>query len=147
MLGVGAYAEVRACRDRQTGQECAVKMIMKRRDAHGQAGLSGGQGGLSGGQAGLSGGQGGLSGGQGGLGAGSEGARWDDAPHIPGVFSDNDDDRAKSRVFKEVALFQLCQGHPNVLQLLDFYPEPNRYSHSFSFPILFSYFYNLVSCV
>jgi MAP kinase interacting serine/threonine kinase len=35
---------------------------------------------------------------------------------------------SRSRVFKEVETFHYCQGHPNIIQLLEFFEDEERYS-------------------
>ena len=67
VLGEGAYASVRTCRDIWTDLEYAVKIIEK----------------------------------------------------IPG--------HSRSRVFKEIETFHHCQGHPNIIQLIEYYEEADRF--------------------
>ena len=67
VLGEGAYASVRTCRDIWTDLEYAVKIIEK----------------------------------------------------IPG--------HSRSRVFKEIETFHHCQGHPNIIQLIEYYEESDRF--------------------
>ena len=67
VLGEGAYASVKKCRRRTTGQEFAVKVVEKR------TGLS------------------------------------------------------RSRVFREVEIFYHCQGHKNIIQLVEFFEETDRF--------------------
>jgi MAP kinase interacting serine/threonine kinase len=35
---------------------------------------------------------------------------------------------SRSRVFKEVETFHHCQGHPNIIQLIEFFEDEERYS-------------------
>merc|ERR1719225_255582 len=67
VLGQGAYASVRTCRNIWTDIEYAVKMIEK----------------------------------------------------IPG--------HSRSRVFKEIETFHHCNGHPNIIQLIEYFEEPDRF--------------------
>jgi len=34
---------------------------------------------------------------------------------------------SRSRVFKEIDLFHHCQGHPNIIQLIEYFEEPDRF--------------------
>jgi len=67
VLGQGAYASVRTCRNIWTDMEYAVKIIDK----------------------------------------------------IPG--------HSRSRVFKEIETFHHCQGHQNIIQLIEYFEEPDRF--------------------
>jgi MAP kinase interacting serine/threonine kinase len=67
VLGQGAYASVRTCRNIWTDIEYAVKMIEK----------------------------------------------------IPG--------HSRSRVFKEIETFHHCNGHPNIIKLIEYFEEPDRF--------------------
>jgi len=67
ILGQGAYASVRTCRNIWTDMEYAVKIIDK----------------------------------------------------IPG--------HSRSRVFKEIETFHHCQGHQNIIQLIEYFEEPDRF--------------------
>jgi MAP kinase interacting serine/threonine kinase len=67
VLGQGAYASVRTCRDVWTDLEYAVKIIEK----------------------------------------------------IPG--------HSRSRVFKEIETFHHCHGHQNIIQLIEYFEEPDRF--------------------
>lgn len=35
---------------------------------------------------------------------------------------------SRSRVFKEVETFHHCQGHPNIIQLIEFFEDEERYN-------------------
>ena len=67
ILGKGAYASVRTCRNVWTEQEFAVKIIDK----------------------------------------------------VPG--------HSRSRVFKEIDTFYHCRGHKNIIQLIEYFEEPDRF--------------------
>jgi len=67
ILGEGAYAKVQGCIHKETGQEYAVKTVIK------HAGLS------------------------------------------------------RARVFKEIEIFYHCQGHKNIIQLIEFFEEEDRF--------------------
>ena len=67
ILGQGAYASVRTCRNIWTDQEFAVKIIDK----------------------------------------------------VPG--------HSRARVFKEIDTFYHCRGHKNIIQLIEYFEEPDRF--------------------
>ena len=67
ILGQGAYASVRTCRNIWTDQEFAVKIIDK----------------------------------------------------VPG--------HSRQRVFKEIDTFYHCRGHKNIIQLIEYFEEPDRF--------------------
>ena len=67
ILGQGAYASVRTCRNNWTDQEYAVKIIDK----------------------------------------------------VPG--------HSRARVFKEIDTFYHCRGHKNIIQLIEYFEEPDRF--------------------
>lgn len=66
ILGEGAYASVRECKNVYTGKKYAVKIIEK----------------------------------------------------VPG--------HSRSRVFREIEIFYHCQGHRNIIQLVEFFEEPTK---------------------